>query len=246
MGRFATPLPRPSGCGSGTSPVALAAVARPARPAGFVRRPPCRRPRVGRPPGVRDRDHAPGARCAGAGRARRVVGGAGAGPDGLVVGVVHGRHGGRTPGRPGRARARCPAAVFSCCPRTHRRPLPSPPCCPPLAGARPVSRCSATWARRPSPRCRVRPSSWSASSPSLERHRDRGPRGRPRLLVSRPPRRRLRERRPAHQARPPRLRPRPTDAHAGSAALGRGRRRRLGRHRVDARPPDLSDDRDRV
>ena len=58
-----------------------------------------------------------------------------------------------------------------------------------------------------------------------------------------PARRRLRARRPAHQARPPRVRPGAARAGARRAPLGRRRRRRLGRHRVDARPPDLPRDR---
>ena len=53
------------------------------------------------------------------------------------------------------------------------------------------------------------------------------------------------QRRPADQARPARRGAGAARAPARSAALGRRRRRRLGRHRVDARAPAVPRDRDR-
>ena len=174
-------------------------------------------------------------------RAGGVVGRAGPGPDGLV-GRDQRRRDRRRPGparRPARARARSPGpgAVV-------RRDAP-PPSWRELLAERGVRRQRDDRARRPRrgrgvPASTRRPRPGPRPAPALNviALELRGPVGR--RVGRRAARRRLRARRPAHQARPARLRPGPARAAARPAAVGRRRRRRLGRHRVDARAPDAA------
>ena len=150
--------------------------------------------------------------------------------------------------RPSPARSR-PAAGSSSTPPARTAPPPSPACCARAATGRAASSCSSSSAGRGERIVEATAAAWVArwadplhaiaiecrAAPGTPLH----------AAHARPPRRRLRRRRPAHQAPRPRAHARRARARARPAAVGRRRRQRLDRDRMAARRADRARDRDR-